>query len=121
VHATDQLSIRVSDLSVIAAAMTRLRSDPPATLGASPVVRVHDLEEGGSVNGGPPLPPTDGLLYRTAEGARVVVRPSGTEPKLKCYLEAVVPVTDGDLDGARALAAATLLALREDLTALLRV
>ena len=121
VHATDQLSIRVSDLWVIATAMTQLRSDPPATLGASPVVRVHDLGEGGSVDGGPPLPPTDGLLYRTAEGGRVVVRPSGTEPKLKCYLEVVVPVTDGDLDGARALAGARLLAIREDLTALLRV
>lgn len=40
------------------------------------------------------LPPTDGVLYLTADDARVIIRPSGTEPKLKCYLEVVVPVED---------------------------
>ena len=73
--------------------------------------------QGGSLDGGPPLPPTDGLLYRTADGGRVVVRPSGTEPKLKCYLEAVVAVERGDLDAARAVAARRLAAIRADLAA----
>lgn len=43
------------------------------------------------------LPPTDGMLFLTAADDRVVVRPSGTEPKLKCYLEVVLPV---EADGA---------------------
>jgi phosphomannomutase len=117
VHATDQLSVRVADLSLIAAAMAGLRADPPATLGGSEVVDVRDLEHGGPVDEGPPLPPTDGLLYRTAGGGRVVVRPSGTEPKLKCYLEAVVPVPGGDLDAAKAEAARRLAAIKDDLAA----
>ncbi len=59
------------------------------------------------------LPPTDGLRYLTADGARVVARPSGTEPKLKCYLEVVVPVTDG-VPVAREAAAQALARLRAD-------
>jgi phosphomannomutase len=109
VHATDQLSVRVVDLALIGAAMASLRRDPPATLGGNDVVEARDLEQGG------PLPPTDGLLYRSAGGGRVVVRPSGTEPKLKCYLEAVVPVKGGDVAGARAEAASRLAAIRADL------
>ena len=65
------------------------------------------------------LPPTDGLRYRLAGGGRVVVRPSGTEPKLKCYLEAVVPVTDGDVSAARQAAARELAAVKADLAAVL--
>ncbi|MFD6837818.1 phospho-sugar mutase [Streptomyces diastaticus] len=110
VHATSQLSVRVEDLSVIARAMERLRSAPPERLGGLPVVRTEDLSAGA---GG--LPPTDGLRY-TLEGARVVVRPSGTEPKLKCYLEAVVPVGGPEgLPEARAAAARTLAAVEADL------
>jgi phosphomannomutase len=61
------------------------------------------------------LPPTDGLRYRLAGGARVVVRPSGTEPKLKCYLEVVVPVPSrDDLPAARETAASRLAALKRD-------
>src|SRR4051812_3921437 len=78
-HATDQLSVRVTDLGEIDAAMARLRSTPPTTLGGLAVERVDDLAEGSA-----DLPPTEGLRYALAEGARVVVRPSGTEPKLKC-------------------------------------
>ena len=58
------------------------------------------------------------VRFRLAEGARVVVRPSGTEPKLKCYLEVVVPVTDG-VDAARIAAAGRLDAIRSDLAAAL--
>ncbi|MEV5002782.1 phospho-sugar mutase [Nocardioides sp. LML1-1-1.1] len=111
-HATDQLSVRVTDLSVIADAMERLRTAPPATLGGSAVTAADDLSQGT-----PDLPPTDGLRYRTADGSRVIVRPSGTEPKLKCYLEAVVPVGDGDLAAARATAAERLAGLRADIAA----
>ncbi|MER5479920.1 phospho-sugar mutase [Streptomyces sp. NPDC002734] len=109
-HATDQLSVRVADLSVIADAMRRLRENPPTRLAGLAVTRAEDLSEGTEA-----LPPTDGLRY-TLDGARVIVRPSGTEPKLKCYLEAVVPVADhAGLPAARARAAETLAALRTDL------
>jgi phosphomannomutase len=112
-HATDQVSVRVTDLSRIAAAMDRLRSAPPATLGGLRVESVDDLSRG---DGG--LPPTDGLRYRLADGARVIVRPSGTEPKLKCYLEVVVPVdVEAGVDAARISAAARLDALRVDIRA----
>ncbi|HET7735281.1 MAG TPA: phospho-sugar mutase [Nocardioidaceae bacterium] len=109
VHATDQLSVRVTDLNVIADAMARLRSAPPTVLGGLAVEQVQDLTLGSAT-----LPPTDGLRYRLAEGARVVVRPSGTEPKLKCYLEVVVPVTDS-VDAARIAAVGRLDAIRTDL------
>ena len=58
------------------------------------------------------LPATDGLLYPLADGYRVIVRPSGTEPKLKCYLEVVEPV-EGDVTAARSRAALRLAALTE--------
>ncbi|MGP3733942.1 phospho-sugar mutase [Streptomyces sp. GDS52] len=109
-HATDQLSARVEDLSLIADAMRRLRENPPTALAGLPVTRAEDLTRGTDT-----LPPTDGLRY-TLQGARVIVRPSGTEPKLKCYLEVVVPVTDrAGLPAARARATALLTALKQDL------
>jgi phosphomannomutase len=109
-HATSQLSFRVADLSLIADAMTRLRAAPPAELGGRTVLAVDDLTKG---EGG--RPPTDGLRYRLAGDARVVVRPSGTEPKLKCYLEVVEPVT-GEVTDARDQAAQSLDALKADLS-----
>jgi len=112
-HATDQLSMRVADLSLIGNAMARLRAEPPAMLGGLSVDTVDDLAAGSDT-----LPPTEGLRFRLAEDARVVVRPSGTEPKLKCYLEVVVPVTDG-VDAARIAAAGRLDAIRSDLAAAL--
>ena len=116
VHATDAFSVRVADLSLIEPVMTRLRDDPAATIGDVAVRSREDLSVGSGQ-----LPPTEGLRYHLADGSRVIVRPSGTEPKLKVYLEAVVPVTDGDLPGARASAAGRLAALHtamERLTAL---
>src|SRR5581483_5772124 len=108
-HATDQLSVRVQDLSLIAGAMRRLREQPPARLAGLAVVRAEDLSQGTDR-----LPPTDGLRY-ALEGARVIVRPSGTEPKLKCYLEVVVPVPDhAALPAARAHATELLDALKRD-------
>ncbi|MET8677722.1 phospho-sugar mutase [Streptomyces sp. NPDC004647] len=119
-HATDQLSVRVEDLSLIAAAMDRLREKPPGALAGLRVTSAEDLARGTDR-----LPPTDGLRYRLAgdgergiEAARVIVRPSGTEPKLKCYLEVVVPVGSPDgLDRARGTAEAALAALKTDLAA----
>jgi phosphomannomutase len=118
VHATDQLSVRVTDVAVIRQAMETLRSTPPRELGGLPVEQVEDLTEGTEA-----LPPTDGLRYRLVEGARVIVRPSGTEPKLKCYLEVVVPideatrVDEGDeaaVGAARIVAAQRLDRIRAD-------
>ncbi|MBM4793891.1 phospho-sugar mutase [Streptomyces sioyaensis] len=119
-HATDQLSVRVEDLSLIADAMRRLREQPPAVLAGLTVSRADDLTRGTET-----LPPTDGLRYYLAgspeagiESARVVVRPSGTEPKLKCYLEVVVPVASPEaLPEARTTAAAALAAVKRDVSA----
>lgn len=113
-HATDQLSVRVSDPALIATALERLRSAPPASLGGLAVEGVDDLGLGGAG-----LPPTEGLRFRLADGARVVVRPSGTEPKLKCYLEVVTPVErdePGGVDAARIAASGRLDAIRGDLS-----
>ncbi|MEV6650511.1 phospho-sugar mutase [Streptomyces sp. NPDC051219] len=114
-HATDQLSVRVQDLSLIADAMRRLRERPPAMLAGLRVATAEDLSRGTAK-----LPPTDGLRYYL-DGefdARVIVRPSGTEPKLKCYLEVVVPVAEaGDLEPARARAAQVLDRIKADLSA----
>ncbi|GGL08714.1 phospho-sugar mutase [Mangrovihabitans endophyticus] len=93
VHHTAQLAVRVADLGAITRAMTRVRSAPPATLLGD---RVHDVEDR--------LPDADVLTLRTTR-ARVVVRPSGTEPKLKAYLEVVEPVGADGLDVARNRAA----------------
>ncbi|MFJ8044678.1 phospho-sugar mutase [Kitasatospora sp. NPDC096147] len=116
-HATDQLSVRVSDLTVISSAMQRLREQPPAVLAGLKVTRADDLTEGTAE-----LPPTDGLRYFLAgdgvTAARIVVRPSGTEPKLKCYLEVVLPVgSAADLGDARGRAAGLLDAIKRDLAA----
>ncbi|WP_327172270.1 phospho-sugar mutase [Streptomyces sp. NBC_01336] len=111
-HATDQLSVRVEDLSVIADAMRRLREQPPAALAGLAVTSAEDLARGTEL-----LPATDGLRYHL-EGARVIVRPSGTEPKLKCYLEVVVPVGSADeLPAARAKGAELLTGIKRDLAA----
>ena len=112
VHATDQLSVRVDDLGEITAAMDRLRAAPPTALGGLEVEHTEDLTGAG------PLPPTDALRLVLADGARVVVRPSGTEPKIKSYVEVVVQVhPDDGVDAARIAAAARLDAIKTDLRA----
>lgn len=105
-HATDQLSVRVDDLAEIGTAMGRARRNPPAALLGAPVTETTDL-----------LPENDVLTFRTAT-TRVVIRPSGTEPKLKAYLEVVV---EGDPATARTRAAADLKALRAEIAATLGV
>ena len=102
------------ELAAIPATMDRLRSAPPTMLGGLAVEQVEDLSQGSAA-----LPPTDGLRYSLAEGARVIVRPSGTEPKVKCYLEVVIPVETGSdgagADAARISAAGRLDAIKADL------
>ncbi len=114
-HATDQLSVRMDDLAAIPAVVDRLRDQPPTSLGGLAVEQVDDLSLGSDG-----VPPTVGLRFRLADDGRVVVRPSGTEPKIKCYLEVVVPVDpdeDDGVDAARISAAGRLDAIRGDLQA----
>jgi phosphomannomutase len=108
VHATDQLSLRVEDLAQIDRTMHLLREALPQQFIGRPVEVVHDL-----------LPDSD-VVIMAAEGARVVVRPSGTEPKLKAYLEVVEPVTTTVAD-ARTTAAKQLSALRTEVSAALGI
>ena len=117
VHATDAFSVRVADLALIAPVMARLREQPPEALGGVAVAQVADLSEGWQG-----LPPTEGLRFLLEDGTRVIVRPSGTEPKLKVYLEAVVPVEGPDhLAGAREEATRRLGAVRTGMEELTRV
>ena len=107
---TGQLSARVEDLTLISDAMVRLRAQPPSTLLGRPVT-VTDLahEE----------PPVDAVLL-LGDGVRVIVRPSGTEPKLKAYLETVVPVhEDAGLIAARGRGEDELDQLRTEMSAAL--
>ena len=105
VYVTDQVSLRVTDLAVRGRIMAGLRATQPERLGGA-AVTLDDL-----------LPDAD-VLRLTGEGLRVVIRPSGTEPKLKAYLQVTEAVTDSLAD-ARAAAAARLSALRADVEALL--
>jgi phosphomannomutase len=102
VHLTAQLTLRTAAPGQI---MTALRAAPPASFGGEAVLHAEDLAGGA---GG--LPPSDVLVYRLA-GARIVVRPSGTEPKLKVYFEVTGPA-GADLGPARRDAAARLDALQ---------
>ena len=117
VYATDAFSVRVSDLALMPALMERLRSAPPTRVAGVAVAQLDDLARG---DGG--LPPTDGLRFFLADRSRVIVRPSGTEPKVKVYLEAIEPV-DGrdDLVAARARAATRLAAIRAAFEELTRI
>ncbi|MCW2788576.1 MAG: phosphomannomutase [Aeromicrobium sp.] len=114
-HGTSQLSVRVEDLTIISRAMDTLRTSPPTVLGGLAVTSVDDLADGYR-----DLPPTDGIRLGLDGGARIICRPSGTEPKLKCYLEVVVPVTDS-IELARESADAQLAGIKTDLAAALGI
>ncbi len=96
VYATGQVSVRHSDPTHIAGLVDALRSNPPTSLGGLEVLRMDDLEH--PTDG---LPPTNGLRFMLADHGRVIVRPSGTEPKIKSYLQVRTTVDGGDLTGAR--------------------
>ena len=131
VHLTTQVTLPTRAPSQ---AMAGLRARPPASLADLPVTGVTDLGRGGgagasrgrgggagasTVAGAGGLPPSDVLTYHLP-GARVVIRPSGTEPKLKAYLEVTEPADGRSLAGARAAAAARLAPLRDAVAALVR-
>jgi len=109
VYHTDQLSVRVDDLREIADAMARIRATTPTSLLGESVTSVEDR-----------LPAADVVILRTGS-ARVVIRPSGTEPKLKAYLEVVQPVADGNLVAARERAAIRVRDLRAEIAAALGI
>ncbi len=113
VHLTAPVTLRLADMSVVGPVLQRLLADPPADLAGVPLDTVEDLSAG--VDG---LPPTTGVRLRAGSAARVVVRPSGTEPKLKAYLEVVVPA-GADLAQARAAATQRMASLSGQVRALL--
>ncbi|MFI5052188.1 MAG: phospho-sugar mutase [Acidimicrobiales bacterium] len=118
VHAGAQVSVRAegaAGLAAIAAVVARLRATPPTRLGGLDVTEVIDLSDGWHG-----LPATEGVWWRLGEAGRVVVRPSGTEPKLKAYLEVVEPA-DSALGEARVRARARLDAVRRDVESLTRL
>jgi phosphomannomutase len=96
-YASSQISIRVDDLATITALTDGLRQRPPATIGSHRVDRVDDFRDGFGA-----FPAGDILRYWLTDGSRVIVRPSGTEPKLKVYIDA--SSTDGDAVARRAAA-----------------
>ncbi|HLS64070.1 MAG TPA: phospho-sugar mutase [Ruania sp.] len=117
VHATAPVTLRVADLADIPRLMDQLRTEPPPTLAGSAVTRREDLSKGSA-----DLPATDALVWTTEAGDRVIVRPSGTEPKLKCYLEVIEPVpAAADLGASRQRAADRLDRLRAEVRAALEL
>ena len=88
-HGTEQISIRVADMSAITKLLAGLRQNPPAEIAGRKVESIDDLaapKDG--------LPPTDGLRIWLAGGIRIIVRPSGTEAKMKCYIEVITKTAD---------------------------
>jgi phosphomannomutase len=88
-HGTEQISIRVSDLSAISRLLNGMRKSPPQEIAGRSVESIDDLatpKDG--------LPPTDGLRIWLAGGIRIIIRPSGTEAKLKCYLEVITKTSE---------------------------
>ena len=111
-HATAQVSPRFDDdPGRVEAVMSGLRTTPPDTLAGCAVTSAEDFLTHDQ--------PADLLRWRTADGDRIIVRPSGTEPKVKCYLEVIVPVEGDGLQAARRLAGARLESLSGDVRALL--
>ncbi|MGA2211246.1 MAG: phospho-sugar mutase [Acidimicrobiales bacterium] len=119
VHLTSQLSIQSESPD---RTMTSLRAHPP-TIPGRPITKIIDLLAPTRAEQSPDLPPSDVLIY-WLDGARIVVRPSGTEPKLKIYFEVVRPVSGngpagpGDLAEAKASAARELSVLQQAVAAL---
>jgi len=109
VYLTRQVSARFTEVADVSRAMDRLLASPPLSLAGEAVSATEDLSHGSDT-----LPATTGLALHTESGARVIVRPSGTEPKVKAYLEVIRPVRDGNLAGARADASAAMDALVAD-------
>jgi phosphomannomutase len=110
--ASGQVAVRVTDLSEITRVMARLRAEPPAEIGGIGVSSIDDLLEGHGA-----LPASDVLRIHLDGGSRVMVRPSGTEPKLKVYIN--TQSSDGSLEERRAAAAEALSRLETGVRALI--
>ena len=83
-HGTEQISIRLTDLSRVQIIMGGLRKNPPKEIAGRAVTSIDDLSKPSDG-----LPPTDGLRFWLDGGIRIIIRPSGTEAKMKCYIEAI--------------------------------
>jgi phosphomannomutase len=83
-HGTEQISIRLSDLSMVDVILGGLRKNPPQSIAGRTVTSIDDLSA--PTDG---LPPTDGLRIWLDGGVRIIIRPSGTEAKMKCYIEVI--------------------------------
>jgi phosphomannomutase len=109
---TEQVSLTKpgsEGIAEIRAAMTRFRAKPPTEIAGFAVEQVVDLAAG---KGG--LPPSDVLVFKLAGGRRIIMRPSGTEPKLKSYYEVRVPIASGEaIADARTRGLAELAKLRD--------
>ena len=105
-HTTEQISIRVADIAEVDAVLTKLRANPPQSVAGFTCTQVDDLLQ--PKDG---LPPTNGLRYWFGENIRVIIRPSGTEAKMKCYIEVCTAKSD---------APALLSAVSTDMKALLK-
>jgi phosphomannomutase len=110
--ASGQIAVRVTDLSEITRVMARLRAEPPAEIGGIRVSSIDDL-----LGGDGALPASDVLRIHLDDGSRVMVRPSGTEPKLKVYID--TQSSDGSLEERRAAAAEALSRLETGVRALI--
>jgi len=106
-HATEQISIRVSSIVQVDTLLDSLRKNPPQSIGGYTLTQADDLER--PTDG---LPPTNGLRYWFGPNLRVIIRPSGTEAKMKCYIELCAPQNE---------AMVILPALRSELAALMAV
>jgi phosphomannomutase len=106
--ASGQVSVRVDDVSVIQKIMLALRTLPPTRIGDTTVASAEDL-----LDAAPGLPSGDVLRYRLADGSRVIVRPSGTEPKLKVYIDAQATSADAAAGTVSALEAGVRALLEE--------
>ena len=89
-HGTEQISIRVADMNAITKLLSSLRQNPPAKIADIAALKIDDLNKPSDG-----LPPTDGLRIWLAGGIRIIIRPSGTEAKMKCYIE-VIAKNSGD-------------------------
>ena len=83
-HATEQISIRLTDLSKVGVILSKLRTNPPTSIAGRHVLSIDDLAQPTDA-----LPPTDGIRLWLEGGVRIIIRPSGTEAKMKCYVEAI--------------------------------
>jgi len=111
VHLTSQVTLRTADQAQV---MRRLRADPPAEFAGQPVTGLLDLAVAPRAG----ILAADVLIFRLP-GARVVLRPSGTEPKIKCYIEIVEPLGGRSLPAARGSATERLAPLRHALETVL--